>query len=61
MEALNEVWTFFCECYQYYSTYVHYIFPREVGDLAEAVIDIAVAFMLVKVVARGAFHTRGGE
>lgn len=60
-EFFTDLWAKICEIYMYYSDFVHSIFPRELGDLVEYVIDIAVACLIVKLIADFAFKTKTGE
>lgn len=58
MEILNDLWAHICEWYQMYSGFIHSIFPSQLGDLVEGVLDIAVACLVIKVVSSVAFGTK---
>lgn len=58
MDVLNDIWAKMCEIYVAYSSFIHSIFPSQLGDLVEGVLDIAVVCLLVKGLATLAFGTR---
>ncbi len=58
MEVLNDIWATLCEWYQAYSSLVHSVFPSQLGDLVEGVVDIAVVCLIIKVVSSVAFGTK---
>ncbi len=58
-KIFTEFWSECVKLYGYYSDYIHYIFPRELGDLVEYVLDIAIACLIIKIVADVAFKTKG--
>lgn len=57
-EIFTNLWAKMCEFYGYYSAAIHKILPGDVGNLAEAVLDIAIACLIVKIVADIAFSTK---
>lgn len=59
--VLLEIWTEIVKLYTMYSDFIHSILPAELGDLAEAVLDIAIACLIVKAIASVAFKTKSGE
>lgn len=61
MQVLNDLWENICKIYGYYSSFIHSIFPSQLGDLVEYCLDIAIACLIIKMVAGVAFHTRGGD
>ena len=58
MEILNDKWVHICEWYHMYSSFIHSIFPSQLGDLVEGVLDIAVACLLIKTLSSVAFGTK---
>lgn len=60
-DFFSNIWTEIVKLYGMYSSFVHSILPAELGDLAEAVIDIAIACLIVKMVADIAFKTKSEE
>ncbi len=57
-EFFIELWAKICEYYGYYSAAIHKILPGDVGNLAESVINITVACLIIKLVADLAFSTK---
>lgn len=56
-EFFASVWAKCVEWYGMYSDFIHSILPREVGDLAEYVLDIAIVAGIVFAIGRIAFST----
>lgn len=57
--VFTEIWAKIVEFYTLYSDAIHSVFPSQLGDLVEYVIDIAIACLIVKAVASMAFGTKG--
>lgn len=49
------------DAYVKYSDFIHSILPNQAGDLAEAIIDVAVGVALLKLIGSAAFHTREND
>ena len=47
--------------YVAYSDFIHSILPNQAGDLVEAIIDVSVGVILLKVIGGAAFHTREND
>lgn len=60
-QFFQDLWLKICELYSMYSGFIHSIFPSQLGDLVEYILDIAVACLIIKLVAGAAFHTKTGE
>ncbi len=50
MTFLEEIWATICKYYVMYSDFVHSIFPGQLGDLVEGLIDMVVAIAVVKII-----------
>jgi len=57
-EFLSNIWIKCVEYYSIYSDFIHSIFPKELGDLIEGVLDIAIVCIIVKLISTLAFGTR---
>lgn len=58
MDVLNDIWVKMCEIYVAYSSFIHSIFPKELGDLVEGILDIVVVCLIIKGLATLAFGTK---
>ncbi len=56
-----DLWAKCCELYGYYSSFIHSIFPKELGDLVEYILDIIIACLIIKMIADVAFKTKSGD
>ena len=57
-EVFNNIWITVCEWYQSYSSFIHSIFPSQLGDLVEGVFDIVVVCIVIKLLASIGFGTK---
>ncbi len=55
----GNIWAKIVEFYGIYSSAIHSVFPSQLGDLVEYVIDIAVACLIIKGISSVAFGTKG--
>lgn len=51
-----DLWQLIAKGYTAYSNFIHSILMNEAGDLAEYTIDIFVAFFVVRLAFKNAFH-----
>ena len=58
-EFFTNLWAKLVELYAMYSDFVHSIFPDKLGDYFVYLIDLAVIVLIVWLVAKAAFRTRG--
>lgn len=58
MKVLKNIGEFIASIYAAYAEFIHAIFPNELGDFAEYIIDIVVAVIIVKLVSSVAFRTK---
>lgn len=45
--------------YARYSGFIHSIFPDQIGDLVEYIVDIGIIVIFVKIISSYAFTTKG--
>ncbi len=57
-DVFNNIWVTICEWYQSYSSLIHSVFPSQLGDLVEGILDIVVVCLLIKIIASVAFGTK---
>lgn len=51
-------WAKCVEIYCAYSDLIHSVFPKDLGDLVEYVLDIVIVIAIIKIVASIAFSTK---
>ena len=57
---LQKIWTETVKLYASYSGFIHGIFPEELGDFVEYMIDIVLAVLIVRFIGKAAFHKGDG-
>ena len=58
-EFFTNIWEQIVSAYWAYFDFVHSIFPDQLGDYIVYLIDLAVAVLVVWLIARAAFSTKG--
>lgn len=58
MEYVQNIWAKIVELYALYSGAIHNVFPKQIGDLVEGLIDIAIVCLLIKIISSIAFKTK---
>lgn len=58
MKFFQNIWAKIVEFYALYSDAIHSVFPKQIGDLVEGIIDIALVCLLIKIISSVAFRTK---
>ena len=61
IEFFKNIGAALVDAYMSYSGFIHNILPNQAGDLVEAIIDVSVGIVLLKLFGSAAFHTREND
>ena len=58
---LQRIWAETVKLYASYSGFIHSIFPEELGDFVEYMIDIVLVILIIRIIGKAAFSKGDGS
>jgi hypothetical protein len=58
MNVFTDIWEVIVKYYTLYSEMIHSVFPSQLGDLVEGILDIIIVCAIIKIIADAAFKTK---